>query len=429
MSLRRPSMDAVGRAGLAVVWSVALLTAPSVAAEGRGRLGVLETDGQRIPGWLVPSNVGSGLAWQPAGGGEPLPFGDTARIRFRGLDALGGVGLDCAADGGAWRIVNVDAEGPAGRDGRVREHDRLVSIAQGPHGRPLAVDGLDADEVRALLRGIVGTSVVVTVMSASGVEERIELVRDAQGRGELAGAAPRDVLDRVLAIHDAREPKAEAGGGPATVHLRWGDRFTATVVAADRDSLHVRVAADRELTVAAAHVRAIDLQPASGRPILKHKKDRLLTLPRIQQSDPPTHLVRLMSGDYVRGRLVAIDAEQVRLQIQAEEKPFPRDEVSRIIWLGLAGEPRPTPRAAVADLPGTPLQFVGTDGRRLTLAATGLDEERILGQSPALGDVRMPLVGCAEILVGAGIEAFGPAELPYENWVLKAAPEPRALAE
>lgn len=427
---RSPALSVPARRGLAAVaWWAALVAGAAAEPPGGGRLGMLEADGQRTLGWLVTAGDESGIAWQPAGGGPPVPLGAAARIRYRGLDALGGIGAGLARDGDCWRFVDVDAAGPAGRDGRIRFGDRLVTIAQGSGGTPIPTDDLEIDVVRGLVRGIIGSTVVVTTVSATGAEQRIELVRDELGRGDLAGAAPRDVLDRVLAIHDTHGAAGEADAGPATVHLRWGDSFLATVVAADRDGLRVRIAPDHEVTIGADLVRAVDLQPASGRPILKQKRDRLLTLPRMQKADPPTHLLRLTAGDYVRGRLVELGESTARLQVQAEEKRFARDQVARIIWLGLAGEPRPEARAAVDGLPGTAIQIVGSDGRRLTLAASVADGERVIGRSPALGAVRPLLARCAEILVGDGIKEFGLAELPYEKWVLTPAAVPRALAD
>jgi exosome complex RNA-binding protein Csl4 len=427
MSRRAGLIDVVRRWVAGFACGVALAAGAATAADGRGRLGLLEAEGERTLGWLVKAGAGEGLAWQPANGGEPLALGVAARIRYRGLDALGGIGAGLARDGDCWRFVDIDAAGPAGRDGRIVMNDRLVSVAQGRGGRPIAVVDIGADEVRGLLRGIVGSTVVVTIASAAGAEQRIELVRDETGRGDLAGAAPRDVLDRALAIQDATAAAGDIGAGPATVHLRWGDAFPATVVTADGNSVAVRVAGNNEVTIATEYVRAIDFQTASGRPIQKQKMDRLLTIPRMQKTDPPTHLLRLTAGDYVRGRLLALDQEMVRLQIQATEKQLPRDQVARIIWLGVAGEPKPEARDAVAGLAGTPLQLVGTDGRRLTLAAVGVDEERVVGRSPALGEMQASLTRCAEILLGEGIREFGPAELPYEKWVLKPAPRPRAL--
>ena len=137
------------------------------ARDRQDERGVLEAAGQRTLGWLVPSAAGQGLDWQPADGGQPLRLEGSARIRYRGLDALGGIGVACAPDGVAWKIVNVEPAGPAGRDGRIRENDRLVSIAQGPTDPPVAVAGLDTDEVRALLRGIVGTTVVLRIAPAA----------------------------------------------------------------------------------------------------------------------------------------------------------------------------------------------------------------------------------------------------------------------
>ena len=63
-------------------------------------------------------------------------------------------------------------------------------------------------------------------------------------------------------------------------------------------------------------------RPSSWRPsrrtaptrssLTKSKKDRLLTLPRMQKADPPTHLIRSKNGDYLRGRVVEDGRQDAR---------------------------------------------------------------------------------------------------------------------
>jgi hypothetical protein len=63
------------------------------------------------------------------------------------------------------------------------------------------------------------------------------------------------------------------------------------------------------------------------------KRERLLTLPRMQRPNPPTHLVESIDGDLIRGRLQSMDADSMTLEVRLEPKQIPFERVARIIWL------------------------------------------------------------------------------------------------
>ena len=67
--------------------------------------------------------------------------------------------------------------------------------------------------------------------------------------------------------------------------------------------------------------------------LTRSKRDRLLTLPRMQKADPPTHLIRSKNGDYLRGRVTKMDDKTLEVEVRLENKDVPRDRISRIIWL------------------------------------------------------------------------------------------------
>ena len=63
------------------------------------------------------------------------------------------------------------------------------------------------------------------------------------------------------------------------------------------------------------------------------KLERLLTLPRMQKTDPPTHLIRSKNGDYIRGRIVKMDDKTLQVEVRLENRDIPRERIARIIWL------------------------------------------------------------------------------------------------
>jgi hypothetical protein len=81
--------------------------------------------------------------------------------------------------------------------------------------------------------------------------------------------------------------------------------------------------------VAHEKVKAVELVHVSEPPRLnKTKRERLLTLPRMQADSPPTHLIRSKVGDFLRGRLIALDDKSLRIEVHLEEKEIPRDRVA-----------------------------------------------------------------------------------------------------
>jgi hypothetical protein len=394
-----------------------------------GRVGLLTSGETRLLGCLAACADGQ-VGWQPLGATRPVAFvgkNTAASIDYLGLDVVGGPGVTLTRQGrsGDWTVVDVTTEGPAARDGRLRADDRVATIAEGAFGSPVDLVTAKADSVRLLLVGPVGSMVRLGVVREAGTEE-IVLSRDLQGRDDLAGAAAKDVLDRALAVQQTLG--GHSTPRPATVHLSTGESFTCEVLGADERTVRVGLGDRGELIIPGDSVRALELSSAGVRPILKQKLARLLTVPRTQQASPPTHVVRMVGGDYLRGRLIGIDAETVRFEVAGEMKTFPRRDVARIIRLMEPDEAPPRLRAALADRGGLPLVIVGGDGRRQAVAATGMQADSVVGDSPAFGPTAIPLAGVAKVLLGDAIDEVMAAELPYAQWVLRPSPSAKASA-
>lgn len=409
-----------------LVSAVEATTAP-VFERLPGRVGWLESESIRILGCLAAADGRSGLAWQPCGAVAAVPLAEdvaTARIDYRGGDRVAGPGIEPIRQGQGWGVAVLMPQGPAAKDGRIREGWMIEAITQLPGGEPVPARTLkNLDTVRSLLRGLPGSAVELQLGDGSGGAERVVLVREAAARGDLAGAAEADVLEKVLRTHDEQtQPEGDDPRWPAVIFLVTGDSVRGRIRAADRAGLDAELRVGGMVTIPNAQLRAVELKPAGVKPLPRQKMDRLLTLPRMQRSHPPTHLLRTVAGDYIRGRLVAIDEERVTLEVLQETKSFPRSDVARIIWLAVAGgSPPPHAAESVRQLPGTPVQVVTAEGRRLTLGATGVDAGMLTGRSPSCGPVRVDTGRCERILVGGAIEEFAPAELPYSQWVLREA--------
>lgn len=398
-----------------------------------GRPGRFDAEAGRMVGCLANMAPAGGVAWQPLGAVRPVPIADQlpARILFRGINGLGGVGLEFARQGKEFRVASLVAGGPAARDGRIQRGWRLDAIRLDPAAQPIETGSLKPEDVRGLLRGVVGSSVVLTVADPAGKAQEIPLVRDAGGRGDLAGGAEQDVLEAVLKMHAARIVHGPAAAGQATVYLKTGDSITCTVVSADPQGLKIRIDAIGETIVPAVAVRAVELLPGAGTGISREKLARLLTLPRMQQADPPTHMLRLPNGDYLRGKLLALDDNEVRIDVLGVVKSLPRAAASRLIWLSVEGDE--TDAKAVeavmggADKVGVPMRATMTDGRHLSLMGERVDGDRLVGKSGVFGVVGVELARCGHLDVGRVATAAAPGELPYGKWKLTPAAPPRAL--
>ena len=392
-----------------------------------GRVGLLIAAGTRMLGCLAACADGR-VGWQPLGASRPVAFAGrqvSVRIEYRGLDAVGGAGIVLARHGADdWEVVDVSALGPAARRGRPRLGERVTAIAEGATGRAVALRGVKADAAKLLLVGPIGSVVRLVVAEDEGGEE-VAITRDASGLGDLAGAAAKDVLDRAAALQQSLG--AAAVRSPATVHLRTGESLSCAVLTADEARLTVRLADQTEIPIPLAGVKAVELSQAGVRPILKQKLARLLTVPRDQRAAPPTHVVRMTSGDYLRGRLTGLDADTIRFDVAGDAKRLPRRDVARIISLESVGTAPASLPQALQDLGGLPMVVIGGDGRRQAVAAHGLQAGVIVGDSPLLGPTNVSLGGAATVLVGAAVEEVPVADLPYAQWVLIPAIDPKAV--
>ena len=192
---------------------------------------------------------------------------------------------------------------------------------------------------------------------------------------------------------------APAAGNPGeerrSLYLRDGDVIPSVVTKIDENGVWFRSSLSASTFVSNEKVKAVELapEPPNSTPpvrLTRTKRDRLLTLPRMQKPDPPTHLIRARSGDYLRGRVIGMDDKTLKVEVRLETKDVPRDRISRIIWLHadeLDPSKKPPPPKAT-----TRVQALRNDGVRLTFHA-----EKFCGRH-ALGQERRarPVPGCGQ---------------------------------
>jgi thiol-disulfide isomerase/thioredoxin len=229
------------------------------------------------------------------------------------------------------------------------------------------------------------------------------------------------------------------------IHIRAGDVVACRIESIDDSGVHLTTVDSDKGFVPHAQVKAIELVTNAPPPDLHEaKRMRLLTIPRLQKSSPPTHLICSHTGDYLRCRLRHVDAETVSIEVQLEEITIPRERVAQIIWFHPDEIPVATesesesspdvesagPGAAVVDgtsFDGTSFdgmaQVLHSDGRRVTFVPSEITEKIVAGSSELLGACRFDLFKVDQLIFGSRI-ATEVSDVAFNRWKLHPAVEP-----
>ncbi|MGH7192702.1 MAG: TlpA family protein disulfide reductase, partial [Candidatus Saccharimonadales bacterium] len=204
--------------------------------------------------------------------------------------------------------------------------------------------------------------------------------------------------------------------------LQSGDVVNCTITAIDGEETVLRTAASQVKRVSNARIKAVELGPHSRGTLAGDKLARLLTVPRLQKDDPPTHVLESVGGDYLRGQLLGLNEGRVSFQVANARREFARDRIACIIWLNAERTPARTQA-------GTGLvQATEAGGATLTLAAAKLDGNTIVGQNELLGEYRVPLRQLVELRIGPTRSRTRLAH-GYQSWTLSSAIQPAAFAD
>jgi len=212
--------------------------------------------------------------------------------------------------------------------------------------------------------------------------------------------------------------------GPS-LFLRTGDTIPCKVEQIDERGVTFQSSVFDATFVTHDKIKAVELENRSrATKINNSKRDRLLTLPRMQRDNPPTHLIRSTSGDYLRARLIEMDNETLTVEVRLEARKLPRQHVTRIIWLHDDELDTPVEKAAPSQPPtATRVQALRDDGIRLTFIPEEMTDTILSGTSDVLGACRVELGEADQLLIGEAIERAAP-ELAYQRWRLQNAVEP-----
>lgn len=213
--------------------------------------------------------------------------------------------------------------------------------------------------------------------------------------------------------------------GKRALHLRTGDTVPCEVTAIDEKGVTFKTEMTDATFVPHDKIKAIELAGVrSSIKVDKAKRDRLLTLPRMQRNNPPTHLIRSTSGDYLRARINSLDDTHLTVEVRLESKLLKRSKIAEIIWLHpeeLSDESEAPAREMFSP---THVQAVRSDGTRLTFHPEQCDGKRLSGKSDLLGRVHVDLENVDILLIGKKVEESA-SKLVYGRWRLQHAVDPK----
>ena len=166
-------------------------------------------------------------------------------------------------------------------------------------------------------------------------------------------------------------------------------------------------------------------------------RKRLLTLPRTQRNNPPTHLIVSRDGDAIRGQLQSMDVDELVLQVRGEDRKIQMKNVAEIVWLldapeiippdGKGTEPDLANAKAKVDEPRkTELSYQAFDnsGTRISIVPERVEGDILYGQHPQLGACQIALAKISKIILGDAI-ADEAKRNRFSKWALENAVDPK----
>jgi thiol-disulfide isomerase/thioredoxin len=208
------------------------------------------------------------------------------------------------------------------------------------------------------------------------------------------------------------------------MHLRTGDVIPCRVTQIDEEGVTIQSPVTDARLVPHEKIKAIEMAPENrDRPLDKVRRERLLTLPRMQKNNPPTQMVVSTNGDYLRGRLTEMDAKTLSMEVQLENRKLPRNNIAKIIWFhpDELDDSKKSDDAAPETLAS--VQALRSDGVRLTFSPQRMEAPNLIGTSDVLGPCKADVNQVDELLIGKTI-ADNAAKLRYGQWKLHNAVEP-----
>jgi thiol-disulfide isomerase/thioredoxin len=229
-----------------------------------------------------------------------------------------------------------------------------------------------------------------------------------------------------------------------SLFLVSGDCFPGKVMAGDEENVVFQSPLFEKTDVPASQVRGMRIVDFQGADALdRATRSRLLTLPRVQRKNPPTHLVVARDGDLLRGRLMSFNRDELTMEVRGEERTLTMKNVAEIIWLEPAPpaappEPDSSPSddTVTADTSNDPsggdmdglYQVILDQGARVSISPESVTRETLSGEHPVLGKCTLPWEKVNRLVLGNSIR-LDASRNRFGKWKLQNAADPKFVNE
>jgi len=223
-----------------------------------------------------------------------------------------------------------------------------------------------------------------------------------------------------------------------SLFLLSGDCFPALVRRGDDTEVYFESPLFPKQSIDQSLVRGIRFLDYRGIEKLdRATRNRMLTVPRLQRNNPPTHLVVSRDGDLLRGKLLHFDRDQMVLDVRGEGRTVLVKNIAELIRLDQAPKldaaesVEPEVEDSVSseqEHPASSYQVILDQGARVSLIPTSVDALELRGRHPQLGDCALPWSSVLRVSLGDAI-SIDASRNRYGKWKLQHAPDPKYINE
>lgn len=239
------------------------------------------------------------------------------------------------------------------------------------------------------------------------------------------------------------------------VFLVSGDCFPATVESSTVEQLYFSSPLFETKSISANMVRGIRLVDYSGaEKIDRSTRNHMLTLPRLQRKNPPTHLVVSRDGDLLRGKLTSLDRDQLEIDVRGERRTILVKNIAELVWLEpvpiepsktepkgkpeseVNSEAEPTTEgpskasatAPISAYPSDVYQIILEHGSRISIVPESIEGDTLKGLHPNLGPCTLKWGQVSRIVLGDSIR-IDASRGRYGKWKLQNAQDPKFVSD
>jgi thiol-disulfide isomerase/thioredoxin len=240
------------------------------------------------------------------------------------------------------------------------------------------------------------------------------------------------------------------------VFLVSGDCFPATIESSTVEQLYFNSPLFETKSIGAHMVRGIRLVDYTGaEKIDRSIRNHLLTLPRLQRKNPPTHLVVSRDGDLLRGKLNFLDRDQLEIDVRGERRTILVKNIAELVWLepvptepskaeatgkseteatgeaeskATDGEPTNAATVSIAANPSDVYQIILAQGSRISIVPEAIEGDTLKGTHPSLGPCTLKWGQVSRIVLGDSIR-IDASRGRYGKWKLQNAQDPKYVSD